>query len=399
MRHLVSRIGVVVGLVLVALAAPSAASAVDRWPGSTIRYHSTLPPSFDWSLNAATLAWNRAGIRMRFVRVTNPRKAQVTIRMGRSFSAAHASVGRQRGAYIVVNGPKNRRLPIENRVRMAALLTHELGHVLGLNHPRSVACTIMHPSPTECDRGAPMGYYSCRLVRPADLAAARRLYGRRTPTAPRYCLIDPFPPPVGPVTVTGGGLTGVPAQLSWPPVRGRLPVRTTVAVTYGYADNCAKTGPVRITGGAVLAPTATRWTYPGDLSFPQTLCFQVRVENASGAAARTWRQSIAVGPAPPATPVIGPVIAEGDVHRVTVSIANSAYLQVQRGPAAQCPTTPDMGEGVWADPDGGSYLLSGIPPGTWCLAFFATAYDQTSPPATTLVTVAEPPPLSEEMSD
>ena len=41
----------------------------NRWPGHVIRYHETLPATWDWNLQRAIRVWNTSGARIKFRKV------------------------------------------------------------------------------------------------------------------------------------------------------------------------------------------------------------------------------------------------------------------------------------------------------------------------------------------
>jgi predicted Zn-dependent protease len=156
------------------------------WPGSRI----TVFDASGWTrtVRAAIRRWNAVGAKVRLVEVRRRRGAEVTI-VGRSPAAirrdcpadgrghgclAYATIGyRRRGAQVVLPTARaaEDRAPSLTDQRM---VTHELGHVLGLRHRHG--CTVMAPDVTRIGcRGraasAP-GPYA------ADAQAIDRLYGQ-----------------------------------------------------------------------------------------------------------------------------------------------------------------------------------------------------------------------------
>ena len=67
---------------------------------------------------------------------------------------------------------------------MALIVTHELGHVLGLDHEDRICATmnsyLVNNGPEHCP-AAPEGMWVCRLLRTDDVRGAVSLYGGNLP--------------------------------------------------------------------------------------------------------------------------------------------------------------------------------------------------------------------------
>ena len=200
------------------------------WKGSRIPYHTATPHSAVIVRRAAA-AWNRADVGVRFVPASHM-KARLIIRPApRSWRCrSGATVGpppiRLRTVRTVVINAAEVLLGEHCRSHQTRLVAaaHELGHVLGLRHERR-RCGLMLPHgemgylslrrPPQCSQ-AQWETVLCHLVTPADVSAARRLYGKRGGSAPRAqsgdCLHSPAaasnPPFLSPLGWAAIGLMG-----------------------------------------------------------------------------------------------------------------------------------------------------------------------------------------------
>lgn len=217
-----SRARVVAVAVVICIAAAGPASArltsADgaRWPGRRITYFDATR-HWRWSVGRATAEWNASGVRTRFVRVFDRRRADVIV-VERGFPgpvAGRGSLGWSPyyQSYVELDVP---RYFGHDRFAMAWVAAHELGHVLGLGHS-SRPCTLMHGGSRRCRVwNTPSGMWRCRLLQREDVGRAVRKYGGtvRPLRSPVNCYRYPLPPPPGDVeaAVVRDG-TGV--RLSW----------------------------------------------------------------------------------------------------------------------------------------------------------------------------------------
>jgi hypothetical protein len=177
---------------LLALAFAPAADAYrlegGRWPTTTITYYNEVP-AYTWAADTAAFAWNSSGARVQFLKSSTPRNVDVLIGVRWFKLAGEARLQRLAGRIVGAQiGIRNG----QDRYTMALVLTHELGHVLGLDHEDGVCATmnsrltVNHP---EHCAAPPQGMWVCRLLRADDVRGAVSLYGGtvRPIRGPEFC--------------------------------------------------------------------------------------------------------------------------------------------------------------------------------------------------------------------
>lgn len=185
------RLAATLVLTLVAIAIPSPAGAFrlegGRWPTATITYYNEIP-AYAWAVDSAAYAWNTSGARVQFLESSRG-NAEVLIGIRWFKAAGDARVQRSRGRFVGAQvGIQSGR----DRYTMALVVTHELGHVLGLGHEDRVCATMnssLVENHTEHCPAAPQGMWVCRLLRSDDVRGAVSLYGGtvRPIRGPEFC--------------------------------------------------------------------------------------------------------------------------------------------------------------------------------------------------------------------
>lgn len=188
---------------------------VRRWPGRTITYWDASRERI--AVLRAVSAWNRSGLRIKFIRARSARAAQLIIRNSRDVpngcGTGIATVGYvepPRKAFINILTD-----PTTDQQRcgwpgQTLVVAHELGHVLGLGHAAR-GCRLMNTTfvegiaPSGCvtafeedDYIARSATWRCRILEPADVRAAVRLYGgvvRPVRANPNCDLVAPLAAP------------------------------------------------------------------------------------------------------------------------------------------------------------------------------------------------------------
>jgi hypothetical protein len=346
------------------------------WPRGVVRYHSSLPASYAWSLRVAVRAWNTSGANVRLV-PSSAATAQLQIRRGATGSAGGVgTLGYRRGAYLTLNRSMGAVLPERQRQPVARLIAHELGHVLGLGHPSGPGCHLMESGARPaCIRDAPQAWlYDCRLLYPDDRAGLIRMYGRRSlPLQPTFCPFEPQAPAVRTLTVSGGS-GGADVALAWTYPRALAAgSRVNVSVTEGACG----TAPTDVAlSTAVLLPTVTSWTDAASSDRPAgAYCYRVRPVNRYGWGATATARTVNTSPATPAAPVLVSLTeysATSSADYVAdVQLPANTALRVRTAPIGACAAGIGQGSVVLVSGDVSPFDLGDVPLGPQCLSFFA----------------------------
>lgn len=175
--------------------ASAAATRTPAWSTPTLTYYDGLPEQWDWSLRAAVAQWNASGVGITLKPVADPASAQVRVSYGDiGGSSGLATVGATSGAFVRLSDRYRSALGDEyDRVEVMGVLTHELGHVLGLEHV-TTGCALMGPVMDIVGCGIfdlhHPEVYRCDVIGQAALEQAARLYGGAArPAAAGSCAV------------------------------------------------------------------------------------------------------------------------------------------------------------------------------------------------------------------
>jgi hypothetical protein len=158
-----------------------------RWPTTTITYYNEVP-AYSWAVDTAAYAWNTSGARVQFLK-TSKANADVLIGIRWFKVAGDANIQRVNGRFV---GARVGIQTGQDRYTMALVVTHELGHVLGLDHEDRTCATmntyLVNNAPENCP-AAPEGKWVCRLLRTDDVRGAVSLYGGTVKAirGPEFC--------------------------------------------------------------------------------------------------------------------------------------------------------------------------------------------------------------------
>ncbi|MEO5664406.1 MAG: M57 family metalloprotease [Nocardioides sp.] len=184
-----------------------------KWPKGAITYVD-LSKDPD-AVKIAVKTWNKSGLNIHFKKVKSKRKARVVIQDTKKVPGGCGTgygtlgyPGPGRKAFVsILHGTdadgQGCAFPGQ-----AQVVTHELGHVLGLTHYMA-GCSLMNTShingvaPSQCiaPEDAKPGIWHCRLLEPIDLKRIKRIYGGKPKVSePAYCDAIDMIPATGAVT-------------------------------------------------------------------------------------------------------------------------------------------------------------------------------------------------------
>jgi hypothetical protein len=375
------------------------ASAViggEPWPGhgvARIRYFNAS--SAKWPVAQAVKAWNSSGARVRLVPVAR-RRAQVVISDSPGPRSDLAMSGFASVGYIYPGGGfvKLSRLahPRRPNYSMAGVASHELGHVLGLDHEDGSCATMNTSLWAECADARP-----CRLLERDDLRGAIKLYGGRARMArPAFC---PKAPSEIRATASPNAYS---VTLEWRNPRGSFFDRVEVARGKGEC-------PRRPGQGAGWDPSSTapgagarlvdRDFVSGTRLLTGRYCYALWGAGDQGLRSRRKTVWVEFDPSRPAAPTnLQAVLGAGGNVSLSWATAPHPELDGVVGNAAEdrCPANPDDGFYAFSGADGQGTAQFEMAAGRYCFAAWSVdSVGALSGPAVVWLEYAGRPPSAE----
>jgi hypothetical protein len=220
-----------------------------RWGKRTLVYANTAA-TYRAEVAAAVRAWNRSGVRFRW-KAGPRRRADVVIRITRNLPVAGLATSSYAGGRFLSPAKIELRAdlrrygasPPEQRFTATAVIAHEMGHVMGLDHDNRRCATMNIPHQAACARPEQPWRYRCRVVERDDVRGAVRLYGGRPrASGPATCDAVAAPGRPGELSVAAGAFGE--ARVSWRMpaggVQGVRVLRGTDSCPTGAADDTAE---------------------------------------------------------------------------------------------------------------------------------------------------------------
>ena len=174
-----------------------------RWPSKTILYYDGTGKAYSKNVAAAAAAWNKSGQKARWKK-TSKSRARVQIRVSKNIPSAGLATyyGGQRGLIQIQPGMKGLRdSKAEGDWIATTIMTHEMGHIMGLDH-ETKKCAVMQPAiGIGCPNPKDPWQYRCRVLEPDDVRGGVALFGGKIgKVGPEFC--DRTPAPGAPADVT-----------------------------------------------------------------------------------------------------------------------------------------------------------------------------------------------------
>jgi len=258
----------------------AAAQKVRKWPKRKITLRVKLPTkTYRKGFLDAVKAWNSHKLKVKF-KVVKSKKADVQVVHDPSIGSAGLA---NLGYFPNIQARVWMNTKSKERRTTALVASHELGHILGLQH-RKKGCSVMRTDNLLHEQGCDARFeefpfrgwwYRCRLQERKDLKTVKRMYGGKFKLSnPANCLQHPAAQPVSNVATTllrGSDFV----QLTWPASAN------AAKYTVQRGDNngtCPTELESPYTGGAEL--TYRDWDSPD--RFGESVCYSLWSFNEDG---------------------------------------------------------------------------------------------------------------------
>ncbi len=167
------------------------------WKSRTVRYFAGDAKKYRKQIRQAVEAWNTSGVKFRW-KPASRRDAKLDFVVTRNVRGDGEAISDGRNGTIklapgLLTGAHS---PQEANVKATALVAHEMGHIMGLDHSRKCAAmqAFVHAS---CKPPSDDWLYRCRILEADDIAGAIKVYGgKRKQLAPKFCAFEPAPRPL-----------------------------------------------------------------------------------------------------------------------------------------------------------------------------------------------------------
>lgn len=223
------------------VSAPAADAVTYRWKKQTVRYfNASGNKRLDKALEVSADYWNALGLKIRLVKTGSARKADIIgkLRPKSFFPAGAVGLGQLPGSTKASTLDLSKELfaTVANQQISVGVVTHELGHNLGLQHLGG--CAVMNSTvPGACPGFNPKTNVTQCGPSATDYRALRKLYRKRR--APKYYDCTTMlarhkwlagPPQIaGPVEWSSDGTT-------WTGSPGAVPSGSEILVRYAVTD-------------------------------------------------------------------------------------------------------------------------------------------------------------------
>ncbi len=220
--------------------------AATRWRSHTITYFNTAK-QFSGAVKKGAAAWNRSGVKARWKPVSKG-AADVIVKVTPGLPASGFATSFNGNRGLIELNPNIKGKSADVRAQQNAIVAHEMGHIMGLDHENHGCATMNASLWSGCKRPKQAWLYRCRTLQADDVRGGIALFGGKArKLGKEFCASEPAPKPVTDLKAEynpGGRVV----ELTWKLPKKKAPARVSYA--RGSSDGkCPKKRGKGVAGG------------------------------------------------------------------------------------------------------------------------------------------------------